>query len=76
MIKIYQLQLRERLLRKIPHKIGNSHKNANEFKIIEDTINKYKNHPSIKAIKGNFNCNNKFKIEAAKVEQINKTQLK
>ena len=35
-------------------------------------MNKYENHPSLNTIESNFNCNNKFKIKAAKVKQVNK----
>ena len=40
--------------------------------ITKRIIEKYKNHPSIKAIKDTFPVKKQFKIEEAKIEQINK----
>ena len=40
--------------------------------ITEQIIGKYKIHPSIKAIQDTFPVKKQFKIEEAKVEQVNK----
>ena len=40
--------------------------------ITERIIEKYKNHPSTKAIQDTFPVKKEFKIEEAKVEQVNK----
>ena len=44
----------------------------NDLLITKRIIEKYKNHPSLKAIQDTFPVKKKFKIEEAKVEQINK----
>ena len=40
--------------------------------ITKRIIEKYKNHPSIKAIKDTFPVKKEFKIDEAKVEEVNK----
>ena len=44
----------------------------NDSLITKRIIKKYKNHPSIKAIQDTFPGKKEFKIEEAKIEQMNK----
>ena len=53
-------------------KLENDLDYINDSLITKRIIGKYKNHPSIKAIQDTFPVKKEFKIEEAKVEQINK----
>ena len=53
-------------------KLENDLDYINDSLITKRIIEKYKNHPSIKAIQDTFPVKKEFKIEEAKVEQINK----
>ena len=53
-------------------KLENNLDYINDSLITKRIIEKYKNHPSIKAIQDTFPVKKEFKIEEAKVEQINK----
>ena len=57
---------------KAPMKLENNLDYINDSLITKRIIEKYKNHPSIKAIQDTFPVKKEFKIEEAKVEQINK----
>ena len=57
---------------KPPMKLENNLDYINDSLITKRIIKKYKNHPSIKAIQDTFLVKKEFKIEEAKVEQINK----
>ena len=57
---------------KLPMKLENDLDYINDSLITKQIIEKYKNHPSIKAIQHTFPLKKEFKIEEAKVEQINK----
>ena len=58
---------------KPPMKLENNLDYINDSLITKRVIEKYKNHPSIKAIQDTFSVKKEFKIEEAMVEQINKT---
>ena len=53
-------------------KLENNLDYINDSLITKRIIEKYKNHPSIKAIPDTFPVKNRCKIEEAKVEQVNK----
>ena len=53
-------------------KLENNLGYINDSLITKEIIEKYKNHPSIKAIQDTFPVKKQFKIEEAKVEQVNK----
>ena len=53
-------------------KLENNLDYVNDSLITKRIIEKYKNHPSIKAIQDTFPVKKEFKIEEAKVEQVNK----
>ena len=53
-------------------KLENDLDYINDSLITKPITKKYKNHPSIKAIQDTFPVKKEFKIEEAKVEQINK----
>ena len=53
-------------------KLENNLDYINNSLITKRIIEKYKNHPRIKAIKGTLPVKKQFKIEEAKVEQVNK----
>ena len=53
-------------------KLENNFDYIHDLLITKQIIKKYKNHPSIKAIQDTFPVKKEFKIEEAKVEQINK----
>ena len=57
---------------KPPMKLENNFDYIHDLLITKQIIKKYKNHPSIKAIQDTFPVKKEFKIEEAKVEQINK----
>ena len=57
---------------KPPMKLQNNLDYINDSLITKPIIEKYKNHPSIKAIQDIFLVKKQFKIEKAKVEQVNK----
>ena len=57
---------------KPPMKLENNLDYINDSLITKRIIKKYKNHPIIKAIQYTFPVKIEFKIEKAKVEQINK----
>ena len=58
---------------KPPRKLDNNIDYENDLLITKRIIEKYKNHPSIKAIQDTFSVKKEFKIEEAKVEQVNKS---
>ena len=53
-------------------KLENNLDYNNDSLITKRIIEKYKNHPSLKAIQDNLPVNKEFKIEEAKIEQIDK----
>ena len=53
-------------------KLENNLDYINDSLTTKRIIEKYKNHPSIKAIQDTFPAKKQFKIEEAKVEQVNK----
>ena len=53
-------------------KLENNLDYINNSLITKRIIEKYKNHPRIKAIKDTLPVKKQFKIEEAKVEQVNK----
>ena len=53
---------------KPPRKLDNNIDYENDLLITKRIIEKYKNHPSIKAIQDTFSVKKEFKIEEAKVE--------
>ena len=53
-------------------KLENNLDCINDSLITKRIIEKYENHPSIKAIQDTFPVKKQFKIEVAKVEQVNK----
>ena len=53
-------------------KLENNLDHINDSLITKRIIEKYKNHPSIKAIQDTFPVKKEFKIEEAKNEQVNK----
>ena len=57
---------------KAPMKLENNLDYINDSLITKRIIEKYKNHPSIKAIQDTFLVKKEFKIKEAKVEQVNK----
>ena len=57
---------------KSPMKLENNLDYINDSLITKRIIEKYKNHPSIKAIQDTFPVKKEFKIEEAKFEEINK----
>ena len=57
---------------KPPMKSENNLDYINDSLITKQIIEKYKNHPSIKAIQDTFPVKKQFKIEEAKFEQVNK----
>ena len=57
---------------KPPMKLENNLDYINDSLITKRIIEKYKNHPSIKAIQDTFPMKKKFKIEEANIEQLNK----
>ena len=53
-------------------KLENNLDYVNDLLITKRIIEKYKNHPSIKALQDTFPVKKKSKIEEAKVQQVNK----
>ena len=68
----YYLNIAKTTSGKPPMKLENNLDYINDSLITKRNIEKYKNHPSIKAIQDTFPVKKEFKIEEAKVEQINK----
>ena len=68
----YYINIAKTTSGKPPMKLENYLDYINDSLIIKRIIEKYKNHPSIKAIQDTFPVKKEFKIEEAKVEQINK----
>ena len=69
-VTLFYLNIAKPTSGKPPMKLENNLDYINDSLITKRIIEKYKNHPSIKAIQDTFLV--KFKIEEAKVEQINK----
>ena len=68
----YYLNIAKTTSGKPPMKLENNLDYINDSLITKRNIEKYKSHPSIKAIQDTFPVKKEFKIEEAKVEQINK----
>ena len=71
-INSYYINITKTTSGKLPIKLENNLDYINDSLITKRIIEKYKNHPSIKAIQDTFPVKKEFKIEEAKVEQINK----
>ena len=68
----YYLNIAKTTSGKPPMKLENNLDFINDSLITKRIIKKYKNHPSIKAIQDTFPGKKEFKIEEAKIEQMNK----
>ena len=68
----YYINITKATSGKPPMKLKNNLDYINDLLITKRIIRKYKNCPSIKAIQDTFPVKKEFKIEEAKVEQINK----
>ena len=68
----YYINIAKTTSGKPPMKLENDLDYINDSLITKPITKKYKNHPSIKAIQDTFPVKKEFKIEEAKVEQINK----
>ena len=68
----YYIHIAKATSGKPPMKLENNLDYINDLLITKRIIKKYKNRPSIKAIQDTFPVKKEFKIEEAKVEQINK----
>ena len=68
----YYINIAKTTSGKPPMKWEKSPDYKNDSLITKGIIEKYKNHPSIKAIQDNFPVKKEFKIEEVKVEQVNK----
>ena len=71
-VTLFYLNIAKTTSCKPPMKLENNLDYINDSLITKRIIEKYKNHPSIKAIQDTFPVKKEFKIEEAKVEQINK----
>ena len=68
----YLINIAKTTSSKPPMKLENNLDYINDSLITKNTVEKYKNHPSIKAIQDTFPVKKEFKFEEARVEHINK----